>query len=93
MRSYLATCSRKGNYTDGEFRKRFEFTKRPHLAAAGFGGAAVNCQIGLTVAVQIEPSDSKGPLDRLFADGRGDHSSLPVSLPGETDVNRGDPHR
>ena len=52
--------------------------------------AAVACQIGLSIAGQIEPSREDAPFDRLFPDRGADDFSPPRHVTRQPDIDRHD---
>jgi hypothetical protein len=52
----------------------------------GFVYAAVNGQVGLLVAFEVEGVEGGWPINGFFKDGSGDGFALPLDLAGTADV-------
>src|ERR1700741_4727701 len=62
------------------------------IAVHRFIFAAVNSEVGLTVAIEIQLAESDAARDRLLEDAGGDHSVVPGDFPREADVEGDELH-
>jgi hypothetical protein len=62
------------------------------VAVDGLVAAAMNSEIGLLVAVEIEPPDHYGPIHRILENRSLDGNASPEDFTRSTDIDRDDVH-